>query len=136
MSLQIFAPAGVEFASHKKQRDDGDENKVSHELYLPFAASGSADVSSALNCLSQCRGPAGRRRSQEMDVRPVAGQGQPPVELNCSRSCPHHGAMPTRLLIKRWAAGVKKVLRNDLPKKLLSAGHRNQPQNAAGLNTA
>jgi hypothetical protein len=58
-----------------------------------------------------------------------------PAESNCSRSCPHHGATPAKRLIKRWVVGVKKVLRKDLSKKTLPAGHRNQPQNAAGLNT-
>src|ERR1039458_7750983 len=49
----------------------------------------------------------------------AAGQSQPPVESNRARSCPHHDATPTRRLIKRWAVGVKNVLRNDLPKKTL-----------------
>jgi hypothetical protein len=30
MSLQFFAPAGVDPARDKKERDDGDENEVSH----------------------------------------------------------------------------------------------------------
>jgi hypothetical protein len=56
---------------------------------------------------------------------PVAGetcQSQPPVESNCARSCLHHDATPAKRLIKRWAVGVKKVLRNDLPKKTFACG--------------
>src|ERR1017187_9503126 len=44
------------------------------------------------------------------------------AESYCSRSCPHNDATPTRRLIKRWAIGVKNVLRNDLPKKTLPTG--------------
>src|SRR5450759_437004 len=99
MSLQFFAPAGVKPARDKKERDNGEMDEVSHRLCFQIAGSGSADVSSAWNCLWQGSGPAGRRRSQEMEVRPVAGQGQPLVESNCSRSCLHNGATPPRRLI-------------------------------------
>jgi hypothetical protein len=67
MSLQFFAPAGVKPAGHKKQRDDGDENKINHRFCFLIADPGSADVSSAWNCLSQCNEPAGRQRSQEVE---------------------------------------------------------------------
>ena len=53
----------------------------------------------------------------DAETHPPAGQSQPPVESNCSRSCPHNDATPTKRLIKRWAVGVKNVSRNDLPKK-------------------
>ena len=62
-------------------------------------------------------------------------QSRLPVESNRTRSCLHHDAIPGERLIKKWLVGVKKVLRIDLPKKPLPAGHRKQPQNAAGLNT-
>ena len=74
MSLQFFAPAGVQPARHKKERDDGDENRVNHRFGSQFASPESADVSSAWNCLAQRNEPAGRRRSQEMEVRLAAAQ--------------------------------------------------------------
>jgi hypothetical protein len=37
MSLQFFAPAGVKSARHKKERDDGDENKINHRFCLQIA---------------------------------------------------------------------------------------------------
>jgi hypothetical protein len=40
----------------------------------------------------------------------------------CVRSRPHHDAIPGERLIKRWLVGVKKVLRNDLPKKNFANG--------------
>jgi len=30
--LKFFAPVGVKLARHKKQRDDGDVNNISHRL--------------------------------------------------------------------------------------------------------
>jgi hypothetical protein len=101
-SLEFFAPVGVKLARHKKQGDDGDENKINHRFCFQIAG-------------AMCR-------------------SRLPIELNCVRSCPHHDAIPGKRLIKRWLVGVKKVLRNNLPNKSLTAGHRNQPQNAAGLN--
>jgi hypothetical protein len=32
--LEFFAPAGVKFARHKKQGEDGDENQVGHRFNL------------------------------------------------------------------------------------------------------
>jgi hypothetical protein len=155
---------GVKLARHKKQGDDGDENKINHRLFHLTATWGSL-----LNIL-ECGGRAQRRhrfltagraskaawrfasrRSPKSSRHFVRSFGNPgccgwdtrapfhlPVASNRIRTCsyPHHDATPGERLIKRWLVGVKKVLRKDLPKKTLPAGHRNQPQNAAGLNTA
>jgi hypothetical protein len=37
-SLEFFAPAGVQFARHKKKRDDSNENKVSHRFCFKLRA--------------------------------------------------------------------------------------------------
>jgi hypothetical protein len=144
-SLEFFAPVGVKSAGHKKQRDDGDENKINHRLFHLTAIWGSR-----LNIL-ECGGRAQRRhrfltagraskaawrfasrRSPKSERHFVCSFGNPgccgwdtrapfhlPVELNRARSCPHHDATPPKRLIKRWVVGVKKVLRNDLSKKTL-----------------
>jgi hypothetical protein len=33
-SLEFFAPVGVKFAGHKKECDDGDENKINHRFWF------------------------------------------------------------------------------------------------------
>ena len=49
MSLQFSAPAGVKSAGHKKQRDDGDENKVNHRFCFQIASlGGAADAATKL----------------------------------------------------------------------------------------
>jgi hypothetical protein len=67
MSLQFLAPAGVEPARDKKERDDGEVDEISHRFCFQIASPGSADVSSAWNCPSQGNEPAGRQRSQEVE---------------------------------------------------------------------
>jgi hypothetical protein len=81
---------GVKFARHKKERDDGDENKIKHRFCFQIAGKA---------CWSRL-----------------------PVESNRIRSCPHHDAILGEWLIKRWLVGVKKVLRNNLPKKNFANG--------------
>ena len=70
MSLQFFAPAGVKSARDKKERDDGDEDEVSHRLFQ-FAALGVADVSSALAVAMQRAGES--RRSRFVFTGPICG---------------------------------------------------------------
>jgi hypothetical protein len=53
MSLQFFAPAGVQSARHKKERDDGDENKINHKFGFQIAGFGSAAVSAAAHSANQ-----------------------------------------------------------------------------------
>jgi hypothetical protein len=53
MSLQFFAPAGVQPARHKKERDDGDENRVNHRFCFQIAGLGSAAVSAAAHSANQ-----------------------------------------------------------------------------------
>jgi hypothetical protein len=36
-SLEFFAPVGVKLARHKKQGDDGDENKINHRFCFQIA---------------------------------------------------------------------------------------------------
>jgi len=38
MVSEFFAPMRVELRGHKKQRDDGDENQVSHRFRLAFVS--------------------------------------------------------------------------------------------------
>jgi len=151
MSLQFFAPAGVKPAGHKKQRDDGEVDDVSHGLFQftgnlgfvlkLFGVRQESRRAGATPLLH--RWPASQsgvaavlcHRSPKSLQHFVRSFGNPgccewdtrapcylPVESNRVRSCPHHDATPARRLIKRWAVGVKNVLRNDLSKKTLPAG--------------
>jgi len=153
MSLQFFAPAGVEPARDKKKRDDGEVDEVSHGFCFKLRVLG-ARLTPPPNYLDCGGNPAereprrfysvGRRPKAVSPLRSATALQNPrgiscahsairaaadtrapfhlPVELNRARSCPHNDATPTRRLIKKWAVGVKNVLRNDLPKKTLPRG--------------
>ena len=70
MSLQFSAPAGVKSAGHKKQRDDGDENKVNHRFCFHVAGPGSGSAADAATQLFGLR-----RESRRAEATPLLQRG-------------------------------------------------------------